>query len=275
MPEPRCHNRDVHRPYLDSGLDVVPFAHRGGAHHPDLPGLENTLSAFRHAHALGYRYLETDVHVTADGVLIAFHDDVLDRVTQRSGAVKDLPHSEIQQALIAGREPIPTLDELLTAFPDARFNIDLKADGAVVPLAEVIAAHDAADRVLVGSFSRRRLAHFRQVTGGRVPTSAHPWEVAVYRLTPGLRLGARLASWLTPGRPDALQVPHRRGRLTVVTRGLVARAHANGVHVHVWTIDDPDEMEHLVALGVDGIMTDRTDLLALTLTRLGLWKDPA
>ncbi|MFC6152459.1 glycerophosphodiester phosphodiesterase family protein [Nocardioides yefusunii] len=263
------------RAYLDADVAVVPFAHRGGAHHPDLPGLENSLAAFTHAHGLGYRYLETDVHVTADGVLVAFHDSILDRVTNRTGAIAQLSHREVQQALIGGREPIPTFAELLAAFPDSRFNVDLKADGAVEPLVAAIEAHGATDRVLVGSFSRRRLRRFRRLTAGRVATSAHPLEVVLYRLLPGVRVGAVLARWLTPGRPDALQVPHRRGRITVVTPGLVARAHTNGLHVHVWTIDDPDEMAHLVSLGVDGIMTDRTDLLVQTLTRLGLWKDPA
>src|SRR5205085_9073975 len=125
--------------YPDAHLDgegvVLAFAHRGGAYHPDIEGLENTLQAFRHAVDLGYGYLETDVHVTRDGVLLAFHDTVLDRVTDRTGAIADTTYAEVQLALINGSDPVPTLAELFDSFPTARFNIDLKAAGAVTALA--------------------------------------------------------------------------------------------------------------------------------------------
>ena len=138
--------------YLDSPRPLA-FAHRGGAYHPEIEGLENTLAAFRHAVALGYTYLETDVHVTSDGVLLAFHDTVLDRVTDRTGSIAASTYAEVQRALIGGSEPVPTLGELFDAFPDARFNIDLKSEGAVEALAAFIEERDAWDRVLVGSFS--------------------------------------------------------------------------------------------------------------------------
>ncbi len=256
-------------PYLDDGRPVLAFAHRGGAYHPGLEGLENTRTAFAHAVGLGYRYLETDVHVTSDGALLAFHDAVLDRVTDRTGAVATSTLAEVQGALIGESERIPLLTELLESFPHARFNLDIKADGAVAPLAHLIAEHQAWDRVMVGSFSPRRLRAFRRLTGGRVPTSAHPLEVVAYRLLPS----GRLARLLTPGRPRALQVPHTRGRLTVVTPGLVRRAHAAGLHVHVWTIDDPDEARALLDRGVDGLMTDRTDILRDVLRERGLWRE--
>ncbi len=252
--------------YLDSPLPLA-FAHRGGAYHPEIEGLENTLTAFRHAVALGYTYLETDVHVTSDGVLLAFHDTVLDRVTDRTGTIEEATWSEIQMALIGGSEPVPTLAQLFDAFPDARFNIDLKSEGAVEALASFVAEREAWDRVLVGSFSGRRMNAFRRRTDGRVATSAHPLEVAAYLLVPS----ARLARWLTRGRPVALQVPHRRGRLVVVSPGLVRRAHGAGVQVHVWTIDDPIEMNTLLDRGVDGIMTDRTDILRDVLRARGQW----
>lgn len=261
--------------YLDEVLAapgaVLALAHRGGAYHPEIEGLENTLAAFKHAVALGYDYLETDVHVTRDGVLLAFHDAVLDRVTDTTGAIADLTLAEVRRALVGGREEVPTLARLLDEFHGARFNIDLKADGAVDPLVDLLDDRRIHDRVLVGSFSPRRLRRFRRRTGGRVATSAHPLEVAAFRLLPS----ARLADLVTRGRPAALQVPHRRGPLTVATPGLVRRAHAVGKHVHVWTVDDPEEMHVLLDRGVDGIFTDRTDLLKEVLVDRGQWREGA
>ncbi len=262
-------------PYLDDPPGgpgtVLAFAHRGGAYHPGLEGLENTMAAFRHAAALGYTYLETDVHVTGDGVLLAFHDQVLDRVSDRQGAISALTRAEVGEALVGGRERVPTLDELVVAFPQARFNIDLKSDGSVAVLAAFIHERGLADRVLVGSFSPRRLREFRRAAGPRVPTSAHPLEVALFRVLPS----ARLADRLTRGRVAALQVPHRRGRWRLATAGFVRRAQAAGKHVHVWTIDDPDEMRELLDRGVDGIFTDRTDILRDVLVERSAWKpDP-
>lgn len=252
--------------YLPHGK-VLAFAHRGGAYHPEIEGLENTMSAFRHAAALGYHYLETDVHLTADGVLLAFHDDVLDRVTDQRGAVRELTLAEVRRARIGGREEVPTLVELLDAFPGARFNIDLKSDDAVEPLARLVRERDLWDRILVGSFSHRRTRRFRRLTEGRVPTSAAPWQVVAFRLSPS----ARLARLIAGRAVAALQIPHRRGRLVVATPGLVRRAHAAGVQVHVWTIDDPDEMVELLERGVDGLFTDRTDLLKDVLEGRGQW----
>jgi glycerophosphoryl diester phosphodiesterase len=257
--------------YLDQAADgastVLAFAHRGGAYHPDVEGLENTLAAFQHAVALGYRYLETDVHVTSDGVLLAFHDSVLDRVTDREGEIAGTTYAEVREALVGGREAVPTLAELFDAFPDARFNIDLKSEGAVEALAAFVREREAWDRVLVGSFSRRRTARFRALTGGRVPTSATPLDIVLFRLLPSGRLAGRLT------RCAALQVPHRRGRLVVATAGLVRRAHRAGRHVHVWTIDDPAEMTLLLDRGVDGLFTDRTDILKELLVERGQWRE--
>lgn len=259
-------------PYLRDDAPVLAFAHRGGALHPEIPGLENTLTAFRHAAELGYRHLETDVHATRDGELLAFHDSVLERVTDQTGVVAHLRLAELRRARIAGLESIPTLDEVLDALGShVRFNIDIKAPGAVAPLARLVREREVWDRVLVGSFSVRSLREFRRLTEGRVATSAHPLEVAAFRFLPS----GRLAHLLTGRRVAALQVPHHRGRLRIATPGLVRRAHAAGVHVHVWTVDDPTEMETLLARGVDGLMTDRTDLLKETLQRHGLWKDHA
>jgi glycerophosphoryl diester phosphodiesterase len=259
--------------YLDEAAGdagaVLAFAHRGGAYHPEIEGLENTLAAFKHAVSLGYDYLETDVHVTADGVLLAFHDAVLDRVTDLEGAIAELTFEEVRHALVGGREQVPTLAQLFDEFPRARFNIDLKADGAVEPLAAFIEERDAWDRVLIGSFSPQRMTAFRRRTGGRVPTSAGPVEVVIFRFLPS----GRLADWLTRHRVAALQIPPNRGRWTLVTPGLIRRAHASGKHVHVWTVDEPEEMRRLLDLGVDGLFTDRTDLLKDVLIERGQWRE--
>lgn len=250
---------------------MIPFAHRGGAYHPEIEGLENTIAAFRHAVALGYRHLETDVHLTRDGVLLAFHDEVLDRVTDRVGAVKDLTLADIREARIGGREQVPTFQELLDAFPTTFFNVDLKAEGAVDALAELIAEQNLWDRICVGSFSIKRIRRFRALTHGRIPTAAHPLEILAYRLLPSAGLAGLVADRVG-GDFTAFQVPHRQGRVRVVTPGLVRRAHANGKQVHVWTIDDPAEMHELIDRGVDGLFTDRTDLLKEVLVARGLWQ---
>jgi glycerophosphoryl diester phosphodiesterase len=258
-------------PFLDAVHDhpeaVLAFAHRGGAYHPEIEGLENSLVAFKHAVDLGYTYLETDVHATRDGELFAFHDTALDRVTEHRGAVADLTSVDVSRALIRGREQIPTMESLLEEFPEVRFNIDIKSDAAVVPLADLVRSTGAQDRICVGSFSRRRLTEFRRLVGRRVATSASPVEAAAFRLLPA----ARLVDLAVRRGAAALQLPHRRKGLVVVTRGLIRRAHALGLHVHVWTIDEPDQMHELLDLGVDGLMTDRTDLLREVLLERGQW----
>jgi len=256
-------------PFLDAGRDdgaVLAFAHRGGAHHPDIAGLENTLAAFDHAVKLGYQYLETDVHTTSDGVLLAFHDDVLDRVTSRVGPVSESAYVDLADALIGGREPIPRLPDLLEEFPESRFNIDLKSAATVAGLADLVERTRAHDRVCVVSFSEVRLRGFRRLVSRRVATSYGPVGVGVSRLAP-----RRLAETVLRGRGDALQVPHRLRGVPVVTRGFVERAHAAGRPVHVWTGDDPEQMHHLLDLGVDGLMTDRTDVLRDVLVSRGQW----
>lgn len=259
-------------PFLDAGLDqpgaVLAFAHRGGARHPDLAGLENTLTAFEHAVGLGYGYLETDVHSTFDGRLLAFHDDVLDRVTTSVGSITHLRYDEVCDALIGGRERIPLMPDLLEHFPRTRFNIDLKSDAAVPRLADLVESTGVHDRVCVGAFSERRLAAFRRLVSRPVATSYGPVGVGLTRYAP-----RSLARRLLAGRGDALQVPHHNRGLHIVTEGFIARAHTTGHPVHVWTIDDSDEMGLLLDLGVDGLITDRTDVLKEVLIRRGQWRN--
>lgn len=259
--------------YLDFVLDqpgsVIAMAHRGGALNPEIPGVENSLRAFRHAVALGYHYLETDVRATSDGVLLAMHDEALDRVTDSEGLVARMTAEDVRAARIAGELPVPTMAELLEELPESRFNIDIKSSTAVLSLVDLLDRTGSHDRVCVGSFSQRRLDRFRRASRGRVATSATPAEVAAFVLLPSGRAARRL----TRGRVAALQVPHRRGALTVVTPALVRRAHAAGAHVHVWTVDEPEEMDELLDMGVDGLITDRTDVLKQVLVRRGQWRD--
>lgn len=236
------------------------FAHRGGA--SDAP--ENTMAAFEHAIALGYRYLETDVHLTADGVLLAFHDDVLDRVTDRSGAIHEQTWSDIGGAKVGGAEPIPRFDELLDAWPDVRINIDPKHDRAVDALAAAISRAGAVDRVIVGAFSDKRLARLRELVGPRLCTSLGPRSVARLRAA-----GYGLPAGSLPS--PCVQVPVRHGSVTITDERFVRGAHRSGLQVHVWTIDDADEMRRLLDLGVDGIMTDRPDVLKQVLVERDSW----
>ncbi|HEX4978206.1 MAG TPA: glycerophosphodiester phosphodiesterase [Nocardioides sp.] len=257
-------------PYLDAGLEqpgaVLAFAHRGGAFHPELEGLENTMTAFEHAVGLGYRYLETDVHATRDGVLLAFHDAVLDRVTSHTGPLAETRYVDLAGVVVGDREQIPTLASLLERFPETCFNIDIKATSAVEPLAALVRRTGAHDRVCVGSFSERRMRAFRRAMDRPVATAHGPATVVAARFGP-TPVAARAAR----GSGRAFQVPPRRGAVRVVTEEFVARAHAAGQPVHVWTIDDPAEMHALLDLGVDGLMTDRTDLLRDVLIERGQW----
>jgi glycerophosphoryl diester phosphodiesterase len=257
-------------PFLDWEIErpgaVLAFAHRGGAGHPELSRLENTLAAFRHAVSLGYTYLETDAHATSDGVLLAFHDRVLDRVTGSVGSIAETAYVDLRTAMVAGREPIPRLVDLLEELPAARFNVDLKSDAAVGPLAELVERTGAHDRVCVGAFSERRLRDFRRRVSRRVATSYGPVGVGLSRYAPGF-LSARVLA----GGGDALQVPLRHRGMRILTAGFLARAHAAGKPVHVWTVDDPAEMHSLLDLGVDGLITDRTDLLREVLVARGQW----
>ncbi len=259
--------------FLDEPVEKgakLAFAHRGGALHPDLVGLENTLEAFRSAVDLGYRYLETDVRATSDGVLMVFHDDVLDRVTDSAGPIVARRHADLTSVRVAGRVPLPTLEEALESFPDVRFNVDLKARSCVAPMADLVRRMKVQDRVCVGSFEERILRRFRKLTDGRVVTSCGVLMVGAMKFAP-------FAQRVTPLLRDhglALQVPLVHRGITYVDRRFVELAHAGGRQVHVWTIDDRAEMEYLLDLGVDGIISDRTDVLREVLIERGQWEGP-
>ncbi|MGW0121671.1 glycerophosphodiester phosphodiesterase [Streptomyces sp. NPDC003327] len=250
----------VRHPYLDHPAPL-PFAHRGGT----ADGLENTAAAFRRAAAEGYRYFETDVHTTSDGRLVAFHDDTLDRVTDTAGRIRDLPWAAVREARVAGKEPLPLFADLLEEFPEARWNVDLKAESALLPLLDLIRTADAWDRVCVGSFTESRVARAQRLAGPRLATSYGVRGVVGLRLR-SLGIPAALRAGAV-----AAQVPERQGGIRVVDRRFVREAHARGLQVHVWTVNDPERMDSLLDLGVDGIMTDHLETLRRVLTDRGAW----
>ncbi|HWH01996.1 MAG TPA: glycerophosphodiester phosphodiesterase [Pilimelia sp.] len=248
-------------PYLDAPTPLA-FAHRGGAARGD----ENTAAAFARAVELGYRYVETDVHATADGVVVVFHDATLRRLTGRPGRVARLRWADLATLRVGGAAAIPRLEEVLEAWPGVRFNIDVKADAAAQPAVAVVRRLRAADRVLLASFSDARLARLRALAGPAVATSLGVAGVA--------RLKAASLTGRSPRLPAsvvAAQVPVRYGRVPVVDRRFVAFAHRWGLQVHVWTVDEPAEMHELLDLGVDGIMTDRVEVLRDVYRSRGLW----
>lgn len=219
--------------------------------------------AFERAVRLGYRYLETDVRVTADGVVIAFHDGTLDRVCDRGGPIATTPWAEVRQATVSG-ERIPRLDDLLGTWPDVRINIDVKDERGVAPLVAVLERTGARDRVCIGAFSDPRIASFRRLAGEGVCTAMAPLAVARLRLA---SLGA------PTGDPagECAQVPSRWHGVNVIDRRFVETAHKRGRPVHAFTVDVAPEMDRLLDLGVDGIMSDRPTVLKEVLTRRGQW----
>ncbi len=257
-------NLSVTRPAKFAFLEhsgVLAFAHRGGA--VDFP--ENTMAAFQAAVEMGFTYLETDAYATRDGVLLSFHDDRLDRVTNHQGAIEELDYAAVKPARIGGQEPIPLLEDLIAAFPDARFNIDPKHDACVEPLIEAIKRTGAVERVCIGSFSDKRLQRMRDALGPKLCTSLGPLGTARLRFSAwGLPMGGFSAV-------GCAQIPVIQSGFTLGNKSMVDRAHKAGLQVHIWTIDDPDEMNRLLDMGVDGLMTDRPAVLKQVLQERGLW----
>ncbi|MFC4007042.1 glycerophosphodiester phosphodiesterase family protein [Nonomuraea purpurea] len=243
------------------------FAHRGGA----AEGAENSVAAFERAVALGYTYLETDAHATSDGVLVAFHDHTLDRVTDHRGRISELPYRAVKRARIGGVHEIPLLEDLLGAWPEIRFNIDVKESVAIAPLAQAIRRTDAYDRICLTSFSDERLTLARAAMGRQVCSALGPRGVAALRAAAATSGYGRLLTRLSRAGVPCAQVPLGFRGLRMANRRLVSTAHAIGMQVHVWTVNDDTRMEHLLDLGVDGIMTDNITGLRHVLDRRGQW----
>lgn len=243
-------------PYLDGPYPRA-YAHRGW-HIGELSGCENTLAAFVAAADHGLRYVELDVHASADGVPFVHHDPVLDRTTDRTGPIDGLRAAELDSVTVRGREPLPRLADVLAALPGVRITIELKSDAVVAPTLAVLDEAGAWDRVCLGSFHDRRLVAARLAAGAKLCTSMGQNAVAVLR--------AR--AWGAPQRflprltGELAQVPPAFGRIAVASdRRFVRAAHAAGREVHVWTVDEPAGMHRLFDLGVDGMLSDRPDRL--------------
>jgi glycerophosphoryl diester phosphodiesterase len=247
-------------PFLDHDGPIA-FAHRGGS--AEAP--ENSWAAFEHAVSLGFGYLETDVRATADGMAVALHDPTLDRVAGRPGLLSKMTWAEVREAKLADGRELPLLEELLTAWPAVRWNIDVKTPEAVAPVVDILKRTASVDRVLVAAFSDRRSTLVRTALGPALATGAGRRTVAT--------LVAAKVVGLVPVRTHAVaaQVPLQQGGVRIVDANFLRVCHRANLAVHVWTIDDSPTMDRLLDLGVDGIMTDRPSTLKQVLERRGQW----
>ncbi|MCC5992105.1 MAG: hypothetical protein JJT99_06240 [Rhodobacteraceae bacterium] len=236
------------------------IAHRGGAHEVE----ENTLPAFRHAVALGYTHVELDVHATRDGVVVIHHDPDLQRICGDPRAIAQLDWAELRHLRTTGGAHIPRLEALLEEFPDLFIAIEAKSDAVVDPLAQVITRQAALGRVSVGAFNPVRTAQARKLLGpGLLWSPAHGQVARIWARGFGLPLALDDFA--------LVQVPATWRGIPVVTRRFVQVAHARGVHVQVWTINDPAQMNALLDIGVDGLMSDCPTLLRQVLRQRGMW----
>jgi glycerophosphoryl diester phosphodiesterase len=228
------------------------FAHRGLA--TSVP--ENTLAAFAEALDAGAGYLESDVRATRDGIAVLAHDADLRRLTGRPGRLAALTAGELAEVDVHGHR-VPTLREALERFPTARFNLDLKSPDAVAAAVTAIREAGAEHRVLVSSFDERRRATAVQALPG-IATSASSRIAA--RALIALRSGLPRGAARVLNGVHAVQVPETAGGVRVVSPATVIGFHRAGVEVHVWTVNGAPAMRRLLDWGVDGIVTDRTDV---------------
>jgi glycerophosphoryl diester phosphodiesterase len=268
-------SRATDHPYFTAGRPPpLVIAHQGG------DGLwpSNTLYAFERAAAMGVDVLELDIHATADGVLVAMHDETVDRTTNGTGAITALSWADLrgldagyrwspdggQSYPYRGRDiTVPSLEELFQAFPDYPLNIEIKqAEPSIAaPFCDLIREYDAAGRILVGSFSQSALDEFQR-TCPEVATGGSERDVrALFFLSKALSAGLISPDYV------AVQVPEESGGLTVLTPGFIRAAHGRNLQVHAWTINEPADMSRLLDLGVDGIITDYPDRLLALLGR--------
>lgn len=260
-------------PFFQGAPDFLVIAHQGG------DGLwpSNTIFAFERAAEMGVDVLEMDVHQTADGVIVLSHDETVDRLTDGSGLIKEMTYAQIrrldaayswtdevgEQAYRGEGIQIPTLESIFAAFPEMRMNIEIKQKepSMVEPFCQLLRRHIEGPEVLVASFHPETMEEFRQQCPG-VATSATEPEIQPFFILNRAFLGA---VYRPPA--DAFQVPEYSGNLRVVTRRFVRGAHDHNVAVHVWTVNETQDMERLIELGVDGIITDRPDRLMRLLGR--------
>lgn len=236
------------------------------------------MEAFAGAVGLGYSHIETDLHMTADDALVCVHDPTVDRTTDGSGPVESFTLEEIQTLDAGFRHGsrdgfrfrskdvrVPTFEEVFTSFPHVRFVVDLKRDGMEEALVKLIENHGIHDRLIVSSFSDERLSRFREASGAKVATSAGRTMSRLWVLA--ARMGRRGG-----GNASALQLPTQVRGVRVVDEKIVAVAHSAGLQVHVWTVNRTEEMMAYLDVGVDGVVTDRPDLLKRVLLDRGQWR---
>lgn len=247
-------------PFLDVTLPVV-MAHRGGVGDAPLQRdgevvPENSDLAFARSVGLGVRYLESDIRTTADGVAVLHHDETLMRVAYYGARVHDLTWSELARIRLPAGARLVRLDEALITWPGIRWNLDVKDDRSVAATVEVLQRAKALDRVCIASFSRPRLHRLRTLLGPEAATCATWTEVGMILRMPGSSrlLGQRWSQ--RSGRPVVLQVPPNALGLPLLSRGSIAAAHAVGLQVHAWTINDAAQMAQLLDVGVDALITD-------------------
>lgn len=249
----------AHR-YFDRPGDPRVFAHRGLVT-PELAEqgiLENTLAAFEAAVAAGAHYLESDGQLTSDGVVVLFHDTDLRRVLGDERRVSEVTHAELA-AMMRDRGGLLTLNEALERFSEEHFNLDVKVAAAAEAMGTAVAAH--ADRVLLASFNERaRVAALAAAERAGAQPATSPSRRALLRILAAAASRSPAAARRALTGIDALQIPERYGAIRVLSPALIAAAHREQVEVHVWTVNDPARMRELVAMGVDGIITDRSDL---------------
>ncbi|MDO4258889.1 MAG: glycerophosphodiester phosphodiesterase [Actinomycetaceae bacterium] len=233
------------------------FAHRGGTEY----ALENTWEAFDYARSIGVTHCETDAHLSADGVVVIHHDDTLECTFGIARAISDMRWEELQDVRGRGGERILRLSDALQSFPDLYFNIDAKSNQVAVPLVDELRICNALDRTLVASFSESRLQHLRRYEPA---LSTSLGTTAVARLLLAAQSATRPERWCVPGPANgvrAVQVPPIYSGIPVVTPRFIATAHQAGLAVHVWTINDPVQVQQLLAMRVDGIVTDRPTMV--------------
>ena len=236
------------------------FVHRGG----DEEKTENTLEAFQYSADLGFVFMETDVQSTLDGKVVIFHDETLERVAGINKKVSQLTFQEIKKIDLINGGKIPSLEETLSSFPNLRFNIDIKVDSAVEETITIVKNHHALNRVCLAAFSTNRLNRIRHLTGSDLCSSMGQAEVVRLLLSSyGLNFKA------SPG--FCAQVPVSQFGIPIVTKKFIKKVHDLNKLIHVWTIDETEEMYRLIDLGVDGLMTDKPTVLKEALVARNLF----
>ena len=245
---------------LITNYNFIPFAHRGGTDFAP----ENTFEAFEAAVDIGYKFLETDVHPNADGQLMAFHDQTLDRVTDFSGNIQNLTSIELYDIKVKDKYRIPFLEELLENFPDCFFSVDMKCDESVDPLINLVKDMKAIDRVCFASFNQKRLNFVRDYFGNKCITSMGPNEILLTKVSSFINLKQKINS-------NIASLPTSRYKIKFLNERNIHYLRSLKIKVIAWTINNEKEIRDLIDMGVNGIMTDKISLLKSILIEKKVW----